>query len=77
MVSYSQQDNKQSTRGDIKMLAILTIVGMFLIRIGVPLIALIIIGTLIDRHQTKQHAQAQKIYKLEQHSEENTAHKAA
>lgn len=77
MLSYSQQDNKQSIQGDIKMLAVLTIVGMFLIRIGVPLTVLIIIGTLIDRHETKQRAQVQKIYKFEQNSEQNTTDKAA
>lgn len=59
------------------MLAVLTIIGMFLIRIGIPLVLLIAIGTLIDRHQTQQRVQAQKIYKLAQQTDETKAQKAA
>ncbi len=58
-------------------MAVLTVIGMFLIRIGIPLVALIAIGTLIDRRQTKKRAESQKIYKLEQHVDETKAKKAA
>ncbi|MCI0710904.1 MAG: hypothetical protein L0154_12150 [Chloroflexi bacterium] len=36
--------------------AIATIIGMFLIRIGIPFTLLIILGTLIERHQNRQRA---------------------
>ena len=58
-------------------MAILTVIAMFLIRVGIPLILLVAIGTLIDRRQSRQRAQAQKIYKLETNSNEHKADKAA
>lgn len=59
------------------MLTVLTVIALFLVRIGIPLAALIIIGTLIDRHQTRQRAEAIEIYKLNQQPEQTTAQKAA
>lgn len=58
-------------------MAVLTVIGLFLVRIGIPLVALIALGTLIDRHQTKKRAEAQKIYKLERQVDETKAKKAA
>ena len=58
-------------------MAILTVIAMFLIRVGIPLILLVAIGTLIDRRQSRQRAQAQKIFKLETKSDEHKAEKAA
>lgn len=60
-------------------LAILTVIGLFLFRIGIPLILLIALGTLLEKHQTRQRAEMMKIHKLytELEEEENESQKAA
>jgi hypothetical protein len=50
--------------------AILTIFGMFLIRIGIPFTLLIILGTLIERHQTRQRANILEMPAQKQESDE-------
>lgn len=45
-------------------MTILTVVGLFLVRIGIPLILLMIIGTLLERHQNRQRAEMIKIHKM-------------
>ena len=59
------------------MLTILTVVALFLARIGIPLILLIAVGTLIERYQTRREAEAKKIYKLAQTSVETEVKKVA
>lgn len=51
-------------------ITILTVIGLFLIRIGIPLILLVAIGTLIERHQTRQRAEMMKIHKLYEQMEQ-------
>lgn len=43
--------------------AILTVIGLFLLRIGLPLILLIALGTLLERHEARRRAQIKKMYK--------------
>ena len=62
---------------------VLTVIGMFLVRIGIPLILLVAIGTLIERHQTRQRVEMMKIHKLYEEMEQteledkSEVHKAA
>ncbi len=49
---------------------VLTVVGLFLLRIGIPLILLMVIGTLIERHQERQRAEMLKIHKMYEQMEQ-------
>jgi hypothetical protein len=42
--------------------AILTILVMFLVRIGIPLVLLITLGTLIERHQRNREEHIEAMY---------------
>lgn len=50
--------------------AIATIIGMFLLRIGIPFTLLIILGTLIERHQNRQRAKILEMPVQKQASDE-------
>ena len=46
---------------------VLSVIGLFMLRIGLPLLLLIALGTIIDRWQRKQHEEAR-------HQREQQAH---
>lgn len=49
---------------------ILSVVGLFLLRIGVPVVLLIGLGILVDRWQTKREAEMRAQYSAEQEQAE-------
>ena len=40
----------------------LTVIGLFMLRIGIPLILLIVVGTLIERWQTNRERKIEAMY---------------
>lgn len=51
-------------------IVVLTVIGLFLVRIGIPLILLVALGTMIERYQSHQHAEMMKIHKLYEEMEQ-------
>lgn len=45
---------------------ILSVTGLFLLRVGLPIILLVILGVVIDRWQTKREERVQRQYALTQ-----------
>lgn len=41
---------------------VIGVIGLFFVRIGVPIILLVILGTLIDRWQTRQQEENRKAF---------------
>lgn len=39
---------------------VLSVIGLFMLRIGIPLLLLIVLGTIIDRWQSKHHEAARQ-----------------
>lgn len=39
---------------------VISVIGLFMVRIGLPLIALVSLGTIVERWQRKFHEKAQK-----------------
>ncbi|KAB2902879.1 MAG: hypothetical protein F9K27_15475 [Anaerolineae bacterium] len=50
-----------------EILVVLSVVGLFLLRVGIPVVLLVGLGILIDRWQTKREAEARKMMKPELH----------
>jgi hypothetical protein len=46
-------------------LTVLSVAGLFLVRVGVPVLVLVVLGILIDRWQTGREADALRKYKPE------------
>ncbi len=46
-----------------EILVVLSVVGLFLLRVGIPVVLLVGLGILIDRWQTKREAEVQKMMK--------------
>lgn len=46
-----------------EILVVLSVVGLFLLRVGIPVVLLVGLGILIDRWQTKREVEARKMMK--------------
>ena len=46
-------------------LSVLSVAGLFLVRVGLPVLVLVVLGILIDRWQTGREADALRMYKPE------------
>lgn len=46
-----------------EILVVLSVVGLFLLRVGIPVVLLVGLGILIDRLQTKRETEARKMMK--------------
>lgn len=56
------------------MFEILAVAGLFLLRVGLPLVALIVLGLLVDRWQTRRNEEIKR--QLEKRPLDFTAYKA-
>lgn len=45
--------------------SVLAVVGLFMLRIGVPVVVLITLGVFIDRWQNRRNAEIQRMYSLQ------------
>lgn len=56
---------------------ILMVVGMFVLRIGIPFALLIVLGTLIERRQNHRQENIAQMYVLQADAQQNEQRKAA
>jgi len=60
-----------------EMVAVLEVVGLFVLRVGVPLMMLVALGILIDKWQTRRNEEIKRMYQAQEGSEAGKAKKAA
>ena len=58
-----KQIQTSSDKEAITMAEILSVAGLFLVRVGLPVLVLVLLGILIDRWQTGREAEALRKYK--------------